>query len=84
MNPAPGALERTHKLPQGACFIRQDSEAQGEKLTEGTQQTEEQEDEGSKGEEVGQGGDRGGSPWAERTKVTGNMVVAGAPILSPW
>lgn len=48
MNPALGALERTHKLPQAACFICQDSEAQGEKLTEGTQRTEEQEDRGIK------------------------------------
>lgn len=46
MNPAPGALERTHKLSQAARFIHQDSEC--EKLTEGTQRIEEQEDRGVK------------------------------------
>lgn len=38
----PGALERTPKLCQAACFIQQGSEAQGEKLAE------EQEDRGVK------------------------------------
>lgn len=30
----PGALERTPKLRQAACFLQQGSEAQGEKLAE--------------------------------------------------